>query len=598
MFRPLLAALAAGLFSVTDLSAATVEVKAEGADKALLSALRDASLSVGAIAREVSDGQELLAAAQADYKRMVAALYAAGRFGGAVSIKVDGREAAALSVLNKLPEIDRIEIAVTPGPAYRFAEARIAPLPGGATPAPGFAVGALATTPAMRKAAEAGVTGWREIGHAKARVAGQQITANHTKTEIRASIALDPGPRLRFGATQIASDATPSKVRPERIRAIAGIETGTQFSPDEVAAAERRLRRTGAFRSAVVSEAEQPNPDASLDMIVAVEDAKPRRFGFGVEASTTEGASVTTYWLHRNLLGGAERFRVDASLKGLDTGTLGGDTDGIDYGITASLIRPAFRHPDMNLRFAANLQHVDEPAYWSNLAEATIGVQRFVSEEITLDADIGLRLAHVSDAYGTRNFNHLIGRAAITWDRRNNDLDPTRGFFLNAEAKPFFGLDGSDTGARLFTDLRAYVPLGSDRFSLAGRVQAGSVVMAPLSGTPPEYLFFSGGGGTVRGQDYQSLGGSTIAGQQVGGRSFLGLSGEVRAKITSKIGLVGFVDYGYVAADTQFGGGTWHGGAGLGGRYYTPIGPIRVDVAVPVTGPSGLGVYVGIGQAF
>ncbi|MGR3586596.1 MAG: BamA/TamA family outer membrane protein, partial [Pseudooceanicola nanhaiensis] len=89
-----------------------------------------------------------------------------------------------------------------------------------------------------------------------------------------------------------------------------------------------------------------------------------------------------------------------------------------------------------------------------------------------------------------------------------------------------------------------------------------------------------------------------VAGQPVGGRSFLGLSGEIRAKVTDSIGVVGFVDYGYVSPGPDFSGGDDHAGAGIGGRYYTPIGPVRFDIAVPISGESGYGIYVGIGQAF
>ncbi|MGR3322212.1 MAG: autotransporter assembly complex protein TamA [Pseudooceanicola sp.] len=593
MIRRSLAALPALLLATVTTHAAEVEIVAPAATGDLRDALRAASLSVTSVNEDVTDGQELLAAAKADYRRMVAALYEEGYFGGTVSIRVDGREASGLSVLRQVPNIGTIRIEVTPGPRYRFGTARIAPLPPGATPAEGFAPGQTATTPVMRRAAEQGVGDWRQAGHAKAEVSGQRIAADHRVREVDAEIDLAPGPRLRFGDTVLTPESARSRVYASRIRAIAGLPEGERFDPDEISQAERRLRRAGAFRSAVVNEAETPNPDGTLDMVIDVEDAKPRRFGFGVELSNIDGVSLHAYWMHRNLLRGSDRFRVDANVDGI-----AGETGGIDYGITASLTRPAFRHPDNYLRYGINLQHEDEPSYTSDLVEATVGVERYVNEDLTAELDLGYRFSHVTDAFGTRNFNHVIGRAAVIWDRRNDDLDPTSGFFAEADAIPYVGVNGSDTGARFLADLRGYVPLGSDRFSLAGRLQAGSVVGSSLSGTPPDYLFFSGGGGTVRGQDYQSLGGTMVGGQLVGGRSFAALSGEIRAKVSDNIGIVGFVDYGYVSPDADFSGGDWHGGAGIGGRYYTPIGPIRFDVAVPITGENGFGVYVGIGQSF
>ena len=603
MIRFLIAPLTAALLSAAAAQAAETSIVAPNASDDLTENLEAASLSRRSVNEGVTDGQELLAAAKADYKRMVAALYEEGYYSGKVSILVDGREASSLSLLGNAPTVNRIEIRVEPGPQFRFSRADIAPLPQGAEPAEGYGVGDVAATPVIRQAAEQGVEDWRQDGHAKARVSGQQITAIHPRAAVSSRIDLAPGPRLRFGRTILTAETERSAVRAERIRAIAGIPEGETFDPDEIDTAERRLRRTGAFRSAVVNESEAPNGDGTLDMIIDTEDAKPRRFGFGVEISSTEGLAASAYWMHRNFFGGAERFRVDGSVSGIG-GTSGGingrtgASSGIDYGISASLTRPAFLGPDQNLRFQLNLEHLDEPSYTSDLAEASVGIERFITEDLTVALDVGGRFSHVEDAFGTRNFYHAIANGTATLDKRNDDFDPSKGYYIEVGALPFVGLDGSETGARLWTDLRGYVPLGTDRFVLAGRVQAGSLQFASQVGTPPEYLFFSGGGGTVRGQDYQSLGGSLAGGRIVGGRSFVGVTGEVRAKLTDKFGAVAFADYGYVSSDPNFSGGDYHAGAGLGGRYYTPIGPIRVDVAVPVTGESGFGVYVGIGQSF
>lgn len=579
--------------SPAPIESAEVVVNAPGADAALRESLRAASLAASAVDEDVTDGQELLAAAQADYRRLVAALYEAGHFGGEVSIRVDGREAATMSVLRAVPVINRIELNVSPGPQFRFREAQVAPLPPGTVLNDDFAVGEVATTPAMRGAAEDGVDAWREVGHAKAAVTGQQITANHNENTVAARIALGPGPKLSFGRTLLTEGSARSTVRPERIVEIAGVPEGETFSPSDIANAERRLRRTGAFRSAVVEEAEEIGPNATLDTYIDVEDARPRRVGAGIEISNIEGLGLSAFWMHRNFLGGAERFRVDGEVNGI-----GGDTGGIDYKLTTSLTRPAFLHPDMDLRFGINLESKDEPSYTSDLFEATVGLQRFVTEDVTASLDFGIRASKSTDAFGTRDFRHVTLEGGLEWDKRKDELNPTKGFYADVTAMPFIGFSGSDSGVRVTGDLRGYTELGSDRFVLAGRVQVGSVSGPGLSRTPPEYLFFSGGGGTVRGQDYQSLGGTTVNGRTVGGQSFLGLSTELRARITDSIGVVGFVDYGMVSVEPTFQDGNWHGGAGIGARYYTPIGPVRLDVAVPTTGESGFGVYVGIGQTF
>ena len=148
-----------------------------------------------------------------------------------------------------------------------------------------------------------------------------------------------------------------------------------------------------------------------------------------------------------------------------------------------------------------------------------------------------------------------------------------------------------------------YKAFGEDkRAVLAARVQGGVVVGASLAGTPRDYLFYSGGGGTVRGQPYQSLGVNVLTDSssivyQTGGTQFLGASVEARVRVGDNLGLVGFLDMGAVGA---IGVNDWHAGAGVGIRYATAVGPIRVDLALPVGGSTGDGlqVYVGLGQAF
>ncbi len=153
-------------------------------------------------------------------------------------------------------------------------------------------------------------------------------------------------------------------------------------------------------------------------------------------------------------------------------------------------------------------------------------------------------------------------------------------------------------------DLRTYRGFGEDdRLVLAGRVQAGTILGSSVAGTPRDYLFYTGGGGSVRGQPYQSLGVQVIGGGTVrsGGLSFAALSGELRARIGEKLGLVAFYDAGFVSSGDLFGGADgFHAGAGIGLRYDTGIGPIRIDLAGPVAGATGDGVqlYVGIGQSF
>jgi translocation and assembly module TamA len=510
-----------------------------------------------------------------------------------VSVLVDGREAATLSPFGSDTAPRQIVLAVQPGPAFTFSTARVAPVPPGTELPEGFAPGKPAYSALIGDAARTGAESWRAAGHAKVDVAGQSITANHATSQLGADIRLAPGPRLSFGELVLTQE---SAVRPSRIRAIAGLPTGQVYSPDEIEAAAQRLRRTGAFQSVSLSDAERIGPGDTLDIEATLVDSKPRRFGFGAELSSLEGVTLSSFWLHRNLFGGAERLRIEGEVSGI-----GGDSGGEDYIFSARFDRPATFTPDTSLFLGFRAQHLDEPDFREESLRVEGGLSHIFSDTLTGEAGIAYQYSETRDGLGQRTLEHLFLPVSLTYDTRDADLDAKRGLYADLDVTPFAGLDNGSAGARVYSDLRSYTSFGeNDRFTFAARGQLGVVSGATALQIPSEMLFFSGGAGTVRGQSYQSLGVPVSPTQQVGGRSFAALSAELRAAVADKWQVVGFADGGFVAASDDFSGGRDHYGAGLGVRYDTGIGPIRFDVATPIGSDAGDGVeiYIGIGQAF
>ncbi len=379
------------------------------------------------------------------------------------------------------------------------------------------------------------------------------------------------------------------------MRAIAGLPEGEVFSPEDLRRSAERLRRSGAFRSVTLSEADDAGPGDLIGITALVEEEKPRRLGFGAEVSTTEGLMVSGFWLHRNLLGGAERLRLEAEVAGI-----GGMTGGEDYRVSASFSRPATFTPDTSLTFDILAEQRFEPDFDLTAFQIGGGLAHIFSDTLSGAVSLNYRQSRVEDVAGTTDFQTVELPVSLTWDTRDDRLNPTTGFYIDAEAMPFLGLETTGSGARLTADARAYRGFGSDdRFVAAARVQIGAIVGPTLEETPRDYLFYSGGGGTVRGQEYQSLGVTALpGGVRSGGQQFLGVQAELRARVTEKIGVVAFYDWGYVATNEGDFDGS-HAGAGLGLRYDTVIGPIRLDVAAPVSGDGdGVQIYIGIGQAF
>ncbi|MCV6592535.1 MAG: BamA/TamA family outer membrane protein [Silicimonas sp.] len=578
-------------FSTAAWAAPQIRFSAPGAGEDLSAALSGASLVLQSQREGETDPTALLAAAQADYPRLLAVLYEAGHFAPVIRITLNGREAAGYSALAKLPEVRSIAVQVTSGPAYRFGAARVAPLAPGSTPPAGFRPGAVASTTAIREAAASAITEWRDIGHAKAGVADQTITARHTARAVDARLTLAPGPRLDFGPATVEGN---KDVRTARILKIAGLREGQRFDPEELEKAATRLRRTGSFRSVIIEEAHQIGPNNTLPLAIGVSEATPRRFGFGAEYSTVEGVRLSGFWLHRNLLGGAERFRVDGSIAGI-----GGETGGTDLSFGLRYERPATPSADTDFFAELQIEALDEPSFTADTSEFTFGLTRYASDRTTVSLGFGYLYSDTTDANGRTQIELLTLPFKGTHDRRDNALDAREGFFADLEITPFAALEGTSDGAQLTFDARAY--RSTERLTFAGRAQIGALFGPSLSTSPAFYRFYSGGGGTVRGQDYQSLGVTTGRGT-TGGRSLLALSGEIRADVGESLQLVGFYDWGQVSASSfPDGSGESHSGAGIGLRYKTGLGPIRLDLAAPVSGntpASDFYIYVGIGQSF
>lgn len=594
-----LGALALAIALVTPADALDrLSLTAPGASPDLLDRLRAASLVLTAEREKTIDSQTLFAAARADYSRLIAALYAEGYYSGVIQIRVDGREAAEIAPLDAPENIREIDITVTPGPLFRFSKARMKPYARGTRLPPAYGDTKPAYSTAIVDAADAGVDGWRSIGHAKARVTGQSIVADHRRAEIAAEVLLAPGPRVRFGAMRVSGQ---ERMRLERIMKIAGFPTGEVFDPAKLDKVANRLRRTGVFRTVALTESEALGPGDTLDVDLVLDEEKLRRFGFGAEVSTTDGLSLSGFWLHRNLFGGAERLRVDGSID-----QIGGQVDAADYELGVRIDRPATPVTDATAFIEARASRIELFDLSVDKLEFGFGLTRQFGDHLSAEAGLSYFTESASVAGFTFDYRVFALPITLTWDNRDNPLDAHEGYYLQAGVTPFIGSGLAESGGQLKAEARAYRAFGADdRLVLAGRAQLGTVAGASLNGAPPDYLFWSGGGGTVRGQPYQSLGATVTPlpgfSYRSGGLSFAALSGEIRARITEKIGAVAFYDAGFVSDGEFFGGtGEWHSGAGLGLRYNTGIGPIRLDVAMPVSGSTGDGVqlYVGIGQSF
>ena len=396
--RAFLIVLALSAFAVVAVTAVMAQGRVEFQvltdDADLRDELRQSSLLKQTEADKEHTAQELFAAARADYARLLAVLYASGRYSGVIRIQIDGREAANIAPLDAPDRIDRISVTVDPGPVFRFSTARVSPLAKGTVLPPGFAPGARADSGLISEAAAAGIDGWRAEGRAKAAVSDQSIVADHPMRTLAADIRIVPGPRLRFGVLKVEG-AAPMRI--QRVRKIAGLPNGAIYSPEELRRAAERLRRTGVFQSVSLVEDEAATGSDILGITAILVHEKKRRYRFGAEIASLDGVSLTGSWLNRNLLGGGERLTVEGSIS-----NIAAQSSGVDFTLGVAIERPATLTPDTTARLASTLAHLDEADYTADSFDFGLSFRHYFSEQLT--GRIGITYSFIDGRDGSGNF--------------------------------------------------------------------------------------------------------------------------------------------------------------------------------------------------
>jgi translocation and assembly module TamA len=316
--------------------------------------------------------------------------------------------------------------------------------------------------------------------------------------------------------------------------------------------------------------------------------------------STDLGISLSATWSHRNLFGNAEQLNLTVAGSGL-----GNSTRGLGYNLAAQYIQPFFQAAGQTLEFdlAAIKQQLDA---YDHMAETLAGfVRRKFSPLWSGSAGLSLTQDDVVQE-GTKTRYQLVALpVTVSYDSTGIAdalLDATTGLRASAAVTPTHAFGGSDPSF-LVTQVSAssYFDVSGDgRSVIAVRGLVGSIVGGTNLQVPPDQRLYAGGSATVRGYAYQSIGPQFPDRKPVGAKSVDAATVEFRQRVGEDWGAAAFIDTGQAGAGTPF-TGALHTGAGVGARYYTSIGAVRVDVAVPLRRESGgdsFEFYIGLGQAF
>ncbi|MCV3209144.1 autotransporter assembly complex protein TamA [Mesorhizobium sp. YC-39] len=575
-----------------------VTIDAPDADKDLLKKLENASTLKNDEERPVSGSLGLLAKARSDREQLVAALYADARYEGVVTITIEGKSLDELPPDAEFtgPQPIPVVINIATGPKFTLGNIRLEGDAAGLASADfGLIAGGDAGSGAVLKAEASIVRALKAEGRPLAKVTGQEIVADHDTSTLDVTLTVAAGPVAGYGDTTVEGT---EKVDRDFTEYMTGLKRGRQYSPDEIDDARDRLLGLEVFNSVTLKEADSLDGDGNIPIGVQVSERKPRYFGVGGTLSNTEGLGLEGYWGHRNLFGRAEKLRIDGAISGIGSNSL---TE-LNYNAGIMFEKPGVVGPAS--KFFASVKTVLEhpDAYDHFSVKGSTGLSYDIDKKQRVSAEVALDYSKIHDAFGKHKYLIASIPLQYVYDNRDNRLNPTRGFRVLAYAEPSYDILNGAAFLKLKGEGSAYQSLDTaSKFVLAERVAIGSIVGATLQDVPADRRFYSGGGGSVRGYAYQGIGPKDIDGQPIGGLSLFETSVEMRIAVTDTIGVVPFVDAGTVSTREFPDFSDMKVGAGVGLRYITPFGPLRVDAAVPLNRDRGdphFGIYAGIGQAF
>jgi translocation and assembly module TamA len=514
-----------------------------------------------------------------------------GHFAATVDASVDTSVSPAVLTFHLVPgprfNLDSVRFLLPDG---REAPASAVPDPAGL----GLAVPGPFAAKAVVDAEDRLAAYPRRHGHPFAKVTHRQVTADFASHEVAVVWTLDPGPRANFGPVSYAGLAS---VKEGFLAGLVPWSQGDPYDLDLLARYRKKLSGLDLFASVQVEPGDAVAPDGQVPVVVTVTERKHRTIKGGVDYKTDEGPGANLGWEHRNLFGGGEKLSISAS------------ASAIERNGEATFEKPDCITPKELFRVKAKVADEDKKAYKGQNGTATAVVRRQFTDAFSAGAGLGYRTSRIEEDKSRpwdndTRYGFVFVPLEAGLDTRDDVLDPHKGVVTSLSLAPYFGTEAkSPDFLRPEASVASYWHVAEKPgLILAMRAAGGANFGADRQDISPDLRFFAGGSGSIRGYGYQSVG--PMRGKTpVGGASVLTFSTELRLRLTELIGVVPFLDGGTAFAESL---PPYHQplmlGAGLGLRVYTPIGPVRVDVATPLARRKDIDdivqFYCSIGQSF
>lgn len=539
--------------------------------------------------------------ARQDAARLGQVLHSFGYYQGSVAIRIGGRALDSPGLLGWLDQLPAappvaVAVAVTPGPLFRLGAVRLTGVvPEAARAALGLAPGAPARAGDVLAARARVLAALRAAGYALAKVRLEPAVLYPDQDRMDVTFAVAAGPRVALGPITFQGN---KGVNPAFLRRHIALRPGERFSPAAIEAARTALLALPVFSYAQAMPARRLDAEGRLPIAFRLNERQRHAVGFGAAYSTDLGLGLNADWLDRNLFGNAEQLRLGGAM------AAGGNAElQPGYRLNARFSKPDFRVPGQTLELAVGAVHQSLLPYTQTALMQSARLERALAPHWRLGAGIAGEEETIVQEGVSRVYYLVRLPLSLSFDDANSLLDPTRGLRATLRLVPTQSVLGH--GGEVLAELSgaAYLDLsGNGRSVLALRGLVGQAFGATSAfSLPPDQRFYAGGSGTVRGYRFQSIGPQFADGRPVGGTGVLAAGVEFRQRVARHWGFTLFSDAGRVSAADSQSGARVGVGVGAGVLYFSAIGPIRAEIAVPAVRLPNSGafqIYIGLGQAF
>jgi translocation and assembly module TamA len=553
----------------------------------------------------------LIARARGDIDRLKTALESFGYYQSSVTIQINGlalTDPGLVETLTALPANSeaRVAISLVLGPLYHVRAVTIdGELPASAQNILPLKPGAPAVAANIVGAGAQLLAALEERGYAFAKVDPPIAYEDQVDSVLDVTFNVEVGPQVRIGEIRLEGL---KRVHEKPVRRKLTLHTGEQYSSSAVERARHDLLAMGVFSAITVQVGTVVDDSGGVPIVFQFRERPGHAVTVNIAYSSDLGGSGGLTWTDRNLFGNAQQLSVSASV--LNVG--GSATTGLGYDTGVKFIEPDFLRPDQSLQLAVGAVKQYLQAYDQTAVTSGATLTRKLNKNWAVNGGVSSAHEQIIQEGTTRDYTLVALPLSVSYD--STDLsspldDPRHGMRDSVSVAPTRSI-GSSSATFLISQVKiaAYYDLehlfktAAGRSVLAARALVGLAQGAATFSLPPDQRFYGGGSGTIRGYRYQSVGPQFPDGNPEGGTAITAGSLEFRQRIGANWGVAVFADGGQVSTSLRPLSSTFYTGLGTGVRYYTPIGPVRFDIAVPtkhyISNGDPFEIYVGLGQAF